>query len=255
MNARMINSEILKLVKRRSLMAWVLLLTSGAIAIVFAVLAIRHGSDPSKYRPAGGIKSFQDGGFFLASIGTAAAVLLGTMAGAGDIGAGVFRDLVVTGRSRLALFGVRSIGALAVFVPVMLVALAVLATASVTLAGGLAAPSVHLILTGSAWIMLTTCTVLIVSVGVSSLIGSRASSITLLLAWQLLISGLLLQISFLGEGRDALLLASMNHFAPAGMLSRGGYVTGSAAVAGLVVLGWIVVSLGAGAWRTRRMDA
>jgi hypothetical protein len=251
----MINSEILKLVRRRGLMGWVLLLTSGAIAIVFTALAIRHGSDPSKYRPAGGIKGFQDGGFFLASIGAAAAVLLGTMAGAGDIGAGVFRDLVVTGRSRLALFGVRSIGALAVFVPVMLVALAVLVIASVMLAGSLAAPSAHLILTGSAWILLTTCTVLLVSVGVSSLIGSRASSITLLLAWQLLISQLLLQISFLGAGRNALLLAATNHFAPAGMVGRGGFVTSSAALAVLVVLGWIGVSLGAGAWRTRRMDA
>jgi hypothetical protein len=255
MNARMIKSEILKLVKRRGLMAWVLLLTSGALAIVFAALAIRHGSNPVKYGPAGGIKNFQNAGFFLASIGTAAAVLLGTMAGAGDLGAGVFRDLVVTGRSRLALFGVRAVGAVAVFLPVMLLALAVLAIASTALAGGLATPSAHLILTGSAWILLTTVTMLVVSVGVSSLLGSRASSITVLLAWQLLVSQLLLQISFLGAGRDAVLLASTGHFAPAGMLGNASYVTGSAAVAVVVVLGWIAVSLGAGAWRTRRMDA
>jgi hypothetical protein len=255
MNARMIKSEILKLVKRRGLMAWVLLLTSGATAIIFAVLAVRHGSDPSKYGPAGGIHNFENAAFFIAAIGTAAAVLLGTMAGTGDVGSGVFRDLVVTGRSRLALFGVRSVGALAVFIPVMLLALAVLATASTALAGGLAAPSVHLILTSSGWILLTTVSMLIVSVGISSLIGSRASSITLLLAWQLLISQLLLQISFLGGIRDGLLLAATHRFAPAGVLGNGGYAVSSAAIAAIVVGAWIAISLGAGALRTRGMDA
>jgi hypothetical protein len=251
----MIKAEVLKLVKRRGLMGWVLFLTSGATAIIFAVLAVRHGSNPRRYGPAGGLHNFQNASFFLASIGTAAAVLLGTMAGAGDLGAGVFRDLVVTGRSRLSLFGVRSVGAMVVFVPVMLVALGVLVAASTLLAGGHPVPSVDTVLAGSGWILLTTVSMLVVAVGVSSVIQSRGSSVTALLAWQLLVSQLLLQISFLGAGRDALLLSATRHFAPAGMLGRGGYATSSAVVATLVVVGWIAAALWAGAWRTRRMDA
>lgn len=237
-------------------MAWGLLLTSGAVAGMFAVLVVRHSTDPSTYGPAGGIHNFQNASFFLASIGTAAAVLLGTMAGAGDISAGVFRDLVVTGRSRLGLFGVRSIGALAVFIPLMLLALAILALAGTTLSGSQAAPSAQLILDSSGWILLTTATILVVAVGISSLIGSRASSITVLIAWQLLVSQLLLQVVFLGHVRDALLLAATQHFAPSGVLGHhGGYATSSAIVAGLVMGAWIIAALAAGAWRTRTMDA
>jgi hypothetical protein len=256
MNLRMIRAEIVKLVERRGLMAWALLLTSGAVTIVFAVLAVRHASDPGKYSPAGGLHSFQDASYFLAMIGTAAAVLVGTMAGAGDLGAGVFRDLVVTGRSRLALFWVRSVGALAVFLPLILLAVAVDALAATTLSGSLAAPSLSMILQTSGWIVLSTCSMLIVAVGVSSLIGSRAPSITVLLAWQLLVSQLLVQVSFLGHVRDALLLAANQHFAPAGILgSRTGYSASSAVIATLVVAAWVGVALAAGAWRTRTIDA
>jgi hypothetical protein len=35
------------------------------------------------------------------------AILIGTTAGAADVGSGVFRDLVATGRSRTALFAAR----------------------------------------------------------------------------------------------------------------------------------------------------
>jgi hypothetical protein len=256
MNLRMVKAEILKLVNRRGLMAWVAVLTVGAVSIVFAVLAVRHGTNPAKYSPAGGLHNYQNASSFLAMIGTAAAVLLGTMAGSGDLGAGVFRDLVVTGRSRLSLFGVRSVGALAVFLPFMVLALLITAVAATTLNGSLAAPSLSVILDGSGWILITTCSMLLVAVGVSSLIGSRAPSITVLLAWQLLVSQLLLQVSFLGHVRDALLLSATHEYAPAGMLGgRAGYSTTSAVVATLVVAAWIVGALAAGAWRTKTIDA
>ena len=256
MNARMVKAEILKLIKRRGLMAWMLILTSGAITVMFVVLAVRHGSDPGKYGPAGGIHNFETASFFLASIGSAAAVLLGSMAGAGDIGAGVFRDLVVTGRSRMALFAVRSIGALAVFIPLMLLALGILGLAGTALSGSLAAPSAQLILESAGWILLTTSTMLLVAIGVSSLIGSRAPAITVLLAWQLLISQLLLTVGFLGHVRDAVLLAATHYFAPTGVLVHGsGYAIGSAIGATVVVAVWIAAALGAGAWRTQTMDA
>jgi hypothetical protein len=253
---RMVKAEILKLVQRRSLMAWGLVLTSGAVALVWAVLAIRHASDPGKYSPAGGLRNFQDATYFLAMIGTAAAVLIGTMAGAGDLAAGVFRDLVVTGKSRMALFGVRSLGALAVFLPLIVVALGVNALAATTLSGSLAAPGLSMILDASGWVLLSTCSALIVAVGVSSLIGSRAPAITVLLAWQLLVSQVLVQVGFLGHIRDALLLSANQHFAPAGFLpTRTGYTVGSAIVATLVVGAWVLGALAAGAWRTRTIDA
>ena len=61
-----------------------------------------------KYDPAGGIDNFTGSIELLTQIGVVAAILIGATAGAGDRGAGVFRELVVTGRSRLALFAARA---------------------------------------------------------------------------------------------------------------------------------------------------
>lgn len=256
MNGAMIWAEILKLVRRRGRMAGLLVLTSGALVIMFSVLAARHASDPLKYGPAGGVKNYESASWLLGWLGTAAAVLLGATAGAGDRGAGVFKDLVATGRARGALFHVRWIGALLVFVPLMLLALGVLVLATTVLNGGLPAPGATLILDTSGWILLTTSTMLVVAVGVSSLIGSRAPAVTALLAWELVVSRLLLQASSLGHARDAVLMAASDHFAPASVLGSGiGYVTASAGVATAVLAAWLLVALAAGHWRTRTVDA
>ena len=255
MNTRMIKAEVIKLTKRRSLMAWALVLTSGAMAVTFAVLAVRHAVDPGRYGPAGGTTNFENAAFFLANIGTAMAVLIGSSAGAGDVGAGVFRDLVATGRSRGSLFRVRYVGALLVTLPVILLAIGLTVVLSVALAGSAGAPSVSLIAQSAGFIVLTTCTMLLVAVGLSSLIGSRAQAITALLAVQVIVSRILLQSSFLGHVRDALPLASLQHFAPTGVLGRLSYATPSAVVAALVLVAWVVAALTAGAWRTRTQDA
>jgi hypothetical protein len=76
---------------------------------------IQHSSDPHKYGPAGGLGNFKEGLPVLALIfGPLAAILIGVEAGTGDASAGVFRDLVVTGRSRMALLASRVPAALAV---------------------------------------------------------------------------------------------------------------------------------------------
>ena len=63
--------------------------------------------ESEKYDPAGGIDNFSGSIELLTQIGVVAAILIGATVGAGDRGAGVFRELVVTGRSRLALFAAR----------------------------------------------------------------------------------------------------------------------------------------------------
>ncbi len=69
--------------------------------------APQHSSDPLKTAPpAASTASRRRCASSRIFFGPLAAILIGTEAGAGDISAGVFRDLVVTGRSRLALFAV-----------------------------------------------------------------------------------------------------------------------------------------------------
>ena len=84
-------------------------------SIFFIVRAIQHSSTPAEHGPAGGIDRLHRRRCALLALffGPLAAILIGVEAGAGDASAGVFRDLVVTGRSRLALFASRVPAALA----------------------------------------------------------------------------------------------------------------------------------------------
>ena len=78
------------------------------LLIYFIVRAAQHSSSPAEHSPAGGTAGYTDAlrilSFFF---GPLAAIMIGTDGGAGDLAAGVFRDLVVTGRSRVALFASR----------------------------------------------------------------------------------------------------------------------------------------------------
>src|SRR5579863_2501379 len=112
---QMFAMDFLKLRKKRSTLIWALVLALAPIVIMFAVKAIQHASDPASHGPAGGLDSFHDGLRLLGGLffGPLVAILIGVEAGTGDASAGVFRDLVVTGRSRLVLFASRLPAALA----------------------------------------------------------------------------------------------------------------------------------------------
>src|SRR6266705_2202246 len=81
-----------------------------------------HAANPAKYGSAGGVENLRGALRLLTQIGTVAAVLIGVNAGGSDLAAGVFRELVVTGRSRLALFAARIPGGLALLLPLVAIA-------------------------------------------------------------------------------------------------------------------------------------
>jgi hypothetical protein len=113
----LIRAELLKLRKRRGLVAAVGVLTIAPVAIAYSALLILHASNPDTYDAAGGIDNFTSSIELMTQIGVVAAILVGATAGAGDRGAGVFRELVATGRSCLALFAARVPGGLALLLP------------------------------------------------------------------------------------------------------------------------------------------
>ena len=108
MSGRMIAAEVLKLVRRRGQMIWAVILTVLAVVVAYGIAWGYHLSDAGKYGPAGGSHSLEGSLWIITTIGGVAAVLIGTTAGIGDQSAGVFRELVVTGRSRIALFAAGS---------------------------------------------------------------------------------------------------------------------------------------------------
>src|SRR2546428_10409458 len=100
LNRRMVSAEFLKVRKRRGLVTWSALLTVGAIALVFSILAILHAANPAKYGPAGGARERSHARSLLLRLGGGAAVPVRAATGAGDLQPGVFRGLGRTGRSR-----------------------------------------------------------------------------------------------------------------------------------------------------------
>jgi ABC-type transport system involved in multi-copper enzyme maturation permease subunit len=255
---RLISAEILKVRKRRGLMIACGLITVGIIVLVNVVLIVLHAVNPDNHGPAGGLSNFGGSTGAVGHLGSVVAILIGATAGAGDLNAGVFRELVVTGRSRLALFLARIPGGLAVLWGFVLVAYVITAIVGVAFAGSLAKPSLGVIVEGALWLLLSTGFYFVLALGFASLVGSRSTAIGALLAFRLLVAPILVSIAFLGGARKAVPIAPLDRLAPAqiaGNLRQGPELHLPVATAILVLLLWTVISLGIGAWRTQTRDA
>lgn len=244
---RLIGAEFLKLRRRRALLAVSIALIVGPMLASVIVLTVLHAANPTKYGPAGGTDNL--GGLLglLIQIGAVVAVLVGVNAGGGDLAAGVFRELVVTGRSRLALFAARIPGGLALLLPLVVVAFAIAATASVALAGSQPSPGPRLLLEYAGWVGLALTLPFLLALGLSSLLDSRAIAIGVLLAWQLAVAPLLLQS---GKLDPFLLGAALKRLDPGA-----GDASISFMNAILLIVVWTLLPLAAGAWRTLTRDA
>jgi ABC-type transport system involved in multi-copper enzyme maturation permease subunit len=255
--AQMTGADLLKLRRKRWLVGLSLFLTFGIVAIVYTVMAIEHASNPAKYEPAGGASNFGDGLRVIALFfGPLAAILIGVEAGTGDASAGVFRDLVVTGRSRLVLFASRVPAALALCWAVVITSYALLLVGSFLFASNLPTPSAALILNGLGFALLGTGVLCVIAVGLASLLTSKPGALTVLIAWQIIASPLITHISSLGSARKAVLSQAIAHFSPVHVEGgRGATVAMSQGTALVVLAVWLAVFLALGAWRTRTMDA
>jgi ABC-type transport system involved in multi-copper enzyme maturation permease subunit len=253
--AQMTGADFLKLRKKRGVVVWALVLALLPLVAYFVVAALQHSSDPAQHGPAGGVHGFTEGlravSFFF---GPLAAILIGVEAGAGDLGAGIFRDLVVTGRSRLALFATRVPAALALCWLVIAAAFGVLLIGTFAFASGSPEPSATLILNGLGFTILTTGVICAVAVGFAALTASRPTALTALIGWVLVASPIIVGISSLGSSRKLVLSDALANFSPV-PIERGGSVAMSHGLAAFVTAGWLAVMLGLGAWRTRTMDA
>lgn len=254
----LVRADLLKLRKSRSLFWTVTAMTIGPIVLAYTILVILHAANPAHHGPAGGVANLGHATGLLALIGSVAAVLVGASAGAGDLGSGVFRELVVTGRSRLALFASRIPGGLALLVPLVAVAVALMAGASVVFAGSLAAPSATLLAQAGIWVTIDIAFWFVLALGLASLIGSRTPTLGILLAWRLAVTPILLAISALGVGREALPQAAFERLTPQVLgeyIRQGPHVSMSIGIAVLTPLLWAAIALGLGAWRTATRDA
>jgi len=254
--AQMTGADLLKLRKKRGTVAWALVLAILPVIIFFAVKAGQHSANPAAHGPAGGISGLQDGLRLLALLmGPLAGILIGAEAGAGDSAAGVFRDLVVTGRSRLALFATRVPAALALCWTIVIAAYALVVAGVFVFADGSPTPSAALIFEGLGFTLLSTGVICAIAVGFAALTTSRAASITALIGWQLVVSPVLSNISSLGSVRKGLLEQGLLHFSPMSLRDHGSTLVLSTGLALAVTVVWLAAFIALGAWRTRTMDS
>jgi hypothetical protein len=226
---RLIEAEVLKLRRRTGMVVMTAALTVVAVAVYYAIQAIRG-------EVAG---HFDDAIAVLAMAGSVAGAIVGATAGAADIEAGVFRDLVATGRSRLALFFARVPGAWAIVLPPLTLAVGLAAVIEGTTAD---------LVPAAAQVLIAGALTSAVCVGLAALTGSRGTVIGLALAFQLGVSPILAQVEAIGDFRYGI---------PSVALARIGGVDElelALATALAIVLAWATVALAAGAWRSATQE-
>jgi hypothetical protein len=113
----MIATRFMELRKRRGLMIALIAVNIGIPVIFLTVRLISHAVAPKSYQPAGGYDIFTTlvAGIMF-TFGFIVAAVVGCTAGSVDLGDGMFRHLVITGRSRLALYLARIPAGLAIVI-------------------------------------------------------------------------------------------------------------------------------------------
>jgi hypothetical protein len=250
---QMIGAEILKLRRNRAVMGLAFVLSICVVLLFFGYTAIEHASNPATNGPAGGAHHFEQAVRALGLVfGALTAALIGTEAGTADLSSGVFRDLVATGRSRLSLFSVRAPAATMVTLAFNGVGFVIALAASFVFAGALPTPGLSLILQSAAWLVLSNAILVGLAVGVGSLTGSRALTLTAVIGWQAIVTEMLLGVTSLGSVRDGLLTPALGQLAPFNINTG---VTMATGVAVVVAVAWLLIPAAVGAWRTQTRDA
>jgi hypothetical protein len=116
----MIATRLMELRKRRGLMVTLMLVTIGFPTVFLLIRLLLHAVAPHSYGPAGGYDIYTalvSGVLYV--FGFIVAATLGATAGSIDLTEGMFRHLVVTGRSRVALYLARIPAGLAIIVPLV----------------------------------------------------------------------------------------------------------------------------------------
>jgi hypothetical protein len=223
----------------------------------FVILGVLHVTDAAHHEVVGGLGHFDAGVYSLTQLATIAAVLIGATAGAGDLAGGFFRNLVVTGRPRWQFYAARIPGGLVLTLPLTALAYGLLAAFSQVLPGDRGTPSIALMVESGLWFELYVTVMFLLALGLASLLGSRATTLGILAGLQLLVTPVLQGLHNPGVGAEALLGLALWKLAPKELLNGappGGLGMSLAAVVG-VILAWMLVAVGLGAWRTITRDA
>jgi hypothetical protein len=120
----LITTKNLEIRKRRGLIITVAVLIVAPTVLIYGLRLLFHAVDPHSFGLAGDPGTFSQLSNLMAEFGFIAAAALGAAAATTDLTDGMFRHLVITGRSRVALYLARIPAGLAVTVPLVALAFA-----------------------------------------------------------------------------------------------------------------------------------
>lgn len=254
---RLVGAEFLKLRRRLGLVSLALGLT--VVPALIMLLVTGGGGDDE-----GGMRSFNDQFGVIAMLTVICGILVGATLATADVASGVFRDLVVTGRSRLDLYAARVPAGLALVLLATALGFALVVATAYLSAGtipdfggrfGTMAPETGVLVEAGLWLALVGAVSFGLAIGVGSVIGAPGPSIAVLLGLWLVVTPLAQSFDPDGWLFDSLVLAGLDRVMPAA-LRAGDPATEMSLTAGVAVLvAWTSIPLVTGAWRTMTRDA
>jgi len=267
----LIGAKFLELRKRRTLMIVAVAFTVGLPVIFYAIRLLYHLGNPARYAPAGAPNAFATAGILMDEFGFIAAVMLGATAGTADLTDGMFRHLVITGRSRLALYLARIPAGLSILLSLAAAGFTVACLVTAFLGSPQAAGAVTLspgaMIGAGLWLELDLLIGFTVGLGLGSLMGQRTVPVILLTVLDIIITPALAghALPYFLNGERLVVGVAMDQLKPAAL--AGGTRIGPGGSAGLqippmptwamitVIAGWIIGWSAIGAWRMVTRDA
>ena len=267
----LIGAKYLELRRRRVLMSITAAFTVATPVIFYGIREISHLSDPVRYGPAGSPDALASIVTLMAQFGFVVAVMFGATAGTTDLTDGMFRHLVITGRSRFALYLARIPAGLSILLSLAAVGFTVTALATAFLGGQQPARMVAALpgdlFRSGLWFELYLVIGFTVGLGLGSLVGQRTVPVVLLTVWQIIITPALAThvLPHLMNAQRLAVGVAMYQLKPA-VLAGGVIVSPNGgeqlalppmptwAIAA-VVTGWIIGWLAIGAWKMATRDA
>ena len=268
----LISTKLRELRKRRTLMIVTVLFTVAVPVIFYGIRLAYHLGDPARYAPAGAPNAFATAGTLMEEFGFIVAAMLGATAGSADLTDGMFRHLVNTGRSRLALYLARIPAGLAILLTLAAAGFTVTCLVTAFLGSPHAAaavtPSPGAMADAGLWLELDLVIGFTVGLGLGSLMGQRTVPVILLIVLDILITPALAghALPYFLDGERLVVGVAMDQLKPAAL--AGGTRIGPGGGGRplqlppmptwamiTVIAGWIIGWSAIGAWRMATRDA
>ena len=268
----LISAKLLELRKRRTLMIVTVAFTVALPVIFYGIRLIYHLGDPARYAPAGAPNAFATAGTLMAEFGFIAAAALGATAGTADLTDGMFRHLVITGRSRLALYLARIPAGLSILLSLAAAGFAVTCLVTAFLGSPQASGAVTLspgAMAGAGlWLELDLVIGFTAGLGLGTLTGQRTVPVILLTVLEIIITPVLAghALPYFLDGERLVVGVAMDQLKPAALAAGQQVGPGGGASAPqippmpawamiTVIAGWIVGWSAIGARRMVTRDA